>query len=182
MPVRAWFKWLTRHNYFLYNPASEMELPRARTTTCRSIVLTASQAEAILMVPDVDTPLGVRDRGDPGSVLLDRHPSDGNGEPGSLQRQLRSRHADGSSRQRQERSSGSDRWPSIEMASKNISTRFVRYCSVLIPKEPAMFISGRRRCAISSSHIAQIVSSCIEQSPAKGSAAVATCSGTRWPR
>ena len=28
VPLRAWFKWLTRQNYLLYNPASEMELPR----------------------------------------------------------------------------------------------------------------------------------------------------------
>src|SRR5208283_667461 len=28
VPVRAFFKWLTRHNYILYNPASELELPR----------------------------------------------------------------------------------------------------------------------------------------------------------
>jgi hypothetical protein len=28
MPLRAWFKWLARQNYLLYNPASELELPK----------------------------------------------------------------------------------------------------------------------------------------------------------
>jgi site-specific recombinase XerC len=30
IPVRAFFKWLARQNYLLYNPASELELPRFR--------------------------------------------------------------------------------------------------------------------------------------------------------
>lgn len=28
VPLRAWFKWLARNNHILYNPASELELPR----------------------------------------------------------------------------------------------------------------------------------------------------------
>ena len=32
VPVRAWFKWLARNNHILYNPASELELPRFRTS------------------------------------------------------------------------------------------------------------------------------------------------------
>ena len=27
VPIRAWFKWLTKNNHILYNPASELELP-----------------------------------------------------------------------------------------------------------------------------------------------------------
>ena len=61
LPVRAWFKWLTRHNHLLYNPASEMQLPRLEQRLPK-LVLTATQAEAILRVPDITTPLGLRDR------------------------------------------------------------------------------------------------------------------------
>src|SRR3954454_7861363 len=31
VPIRAWFKWLARHNHILYNPASELELTRVET-------------------------------------------------------------------------------------------------------------------------------------------------------
>jgi integrase/recombinase XerD len=27
-PLRMWFRWMTRQNYLLRNPASEIELPR----------------------------------------------------------------------------------------------------------------------------------------------------------
>jgi integrase/recombinase XerD len=61
IPVRALFKWLTRQNVLLYNPASELELPRLEHRLPKH-VLTASEAEAVLAQPDVDDPLGVRDR------------------------------------------------------------------------------------------------------------------------
>jgi len=28
VPLRVWFRWMTRQNYILHNPASEIELPR----------------------------------------------------------------------------------------------------------------------------------------------------------
>lgn len=28
VPIRAWFKWLARQNHILYNPASDIEMPR----------------------------------------------------------------------------------------------------------------------------------------------------------
>jgi integrase/recombinase XerD len=59
--VRAWFKWLARHNHVLYNPAADLELNRAehRLPKC---VMTASEAEQVISQTDVGTPLGVRDR------------------------------------------------------------------------------------------------------------------------
>jgi len=61
VPVRAFFKWLTRQNYILYNPAVEMELPRPERRLPR-YVLTAQEAERVLAQPDIETPLGLRDR------------------------------------------------------------------------------------------------------------------------
>jgi integrase/recombinase XerD len=61
VPVRAFFKWLARQNHLLYNPASELELPRLEHRLPKH-VLTASEAEAVLAQPDLDDAFGVRDR------------------------------------------------------------------------------------------------------------------------
>ena len=61
VPVRAYFKWLTRQNVILSNPASELELPRLERRLPKH-VLTAEEAEQVLMQPDVSEPLGLRDR------------------------------------------------------------------------------------------------------------------------
>lgn len=61
VPVRMYFKWLTRQNVLLWNPASELELPRLERRLPR-YVLTESEAEAVLSHPNVADPLGVRDR------------------------------------------------------------------------------------------------------------------------
>jgi len=60
-PLRMWFRWMTRQNYLLHNPASEIELPRLPKPLPR--VLTASEAELILHQPNIADPLGIRDRG-----------------------------------------------------------------------------------------------------------------------
>ena len=61
VPVRALFKWLSKNNHILYNPASELELPKLEHRLPRH-VLSASEAEQVLNQPDLDDPLGVRDR------------------------------------------------------------------------------------------------------------------------
>jgi integrase/recombinase XerD len=61
LPVRAFFKWLARNNHILYNPASELELPRLEHRLPKH-VLTAAEAEAVLAQPDVRDALGIRDR------------------------------------------------------------------------------------------------------------------------
>ena len=61
VPVRAWFKWLARNNHILYNPASELELPKLGHRLPKH-VLTANEAEQIIALPDVNTNLGIRDR------------------------------------------------------------------------------------------------------------------------
>lgn len=61
LPVRAYFKWLARQNYILYNPASELDLPRVEHRLPR-YVLTTSETERVLAQPDLGDPLGIRDR------------------------------------------------------------------------------------------------------------------------
>ena len=60
-PVRAYFKWLARENYILYNPAGELELPRLETRLPKH-VLTQEEVETILNQADTTTAFGVRDR------------------------------------------------------------------------------------------------------------------------
>jgi len=60
-PIRAWFKWLARENYILYNPASEIELPKLEHRLPKH-VLTASEAEQVIAQPNLKDPMGIRDR------------------------------------------------------------------------------------------------------------------------
>jgi integrase/recombinase XerD len=59
--IRAWFKWLTRQNYLLYNPASELELPKLERRLPKAI-LSEKEAESVINQPDIGEPLGLRDR------------------------------------------------------------------------------------------------------------------------
>lgn len=61
VPLRGYFKWLTRQNVLLYNPASELELPKLEHRLPRH-VLTLSEAETIMNLPDVREVMGLRDR------------------------------------------------------------------------------------------------------------------------
>jgi integrase/recombinase XerD len=60
-PIKALFRWLARENYILSNPASELELPKAERRL-PAAALTAEEAEAVLAIPDVGEPIGLRDR------------------------------------------------------------------------------------------------------------------------
>lgn len=61
IPVRAFFKWCAKQNYLLYNPASEIELPRLEHRLPKH-VLTKSEVEQVLAQPDITESMGVRDR------------------------------------------------------------------------------------------------------------------------
>jgi integrase/recombinase XerD len=61
IPIRAFFKWLARQNYLLYNPASELELPRLEHRLPKH-VLTKSEVEQVLAQPDTTESMGLRDR------------------------------------------------------------------------------------------------------------------------
>lgn len=59
--IRAWFRWLARHNHVLYNPAADIELPRLEHRLPKH-VFTQSEAEQVINQPNTTTPDGVRDR------------------------------------------------------------------------------------------------------------------------
>jgi integrase/recombinase XerD len=60
-PVCRWFRWLVRHNHILYNPASDLDLPRMERRIPRTI-FSVEETERIMLVPDIHTPVGLRDR------------------------------------------------------------------------------------------------------------------------
>ena len=59
--IRAWFKWMARNNHILYNPASDIDLPKLEHRLPK-YVLTASEAEAVISQPNVTESHGIRDR------------------------------------------------------------------------------------------------------------------------
>jgi integrase/recombinase XerD len=61
VPIRSWFKWLTKNNFILYNPASEVELPKLGHRLPKHI-LSQGEAEEVINIPNVLKPTGVRDR------------------------------------------------------------------------------------------------------------------------
>ncbi|MGC1508944.1 tyrosine-type recombinase/integrase [Ketobacter sp.] len=61
VPVKAFFKWLTKENHILYNPASELELPRLGKRL-RKAILTESEMATVLNQTGTSTALGIRDR------------------------------------------------------------------------------------------------------------------------
>lgn len=59
--LKDFFRWLTRQNVILHNPASELELPRPEKRLPQE-VLSLGEIERLLAVPNTSDPLGVRDR------------------------------------------------------------------------------------------------------------------------
>jgi integrase/recombinase XerD len=60
-PLRAFFRWLARENHLLYNPASELVLPRSPRQLPRTL-LSVQEVEHVLNQPDVAEATGLRDR------------------------------------------------------------------------------------------------------------------------
>lgn len=61
LPLQAWFKWLTKQNHILYNPAADLDLP-TRPKALPKGLLSVAQIEDILNGCDVATPEGIRMR------------------------------------------------------------------------------------------------------------------------
>jgi len=60
-PLKTLFKWLARENHILYNPASELDLPRQPQHLPRSL-LSVQEVEAILAEAEPKSAIGLRDR------------------------------------------------------------------------------------------------------------------------
>jgi integrase/recombinase XerD len=61
MGVRVFFRWLVRRGYMLADPSSGICLPRQKKPLPKGI-MTLREIGRVLTAPDVDTPLGLRDR------------------------------------------------------------------------------------------------------------------------
>jgi integrase/recombinase XerD len=61
MPLRALFKWAAKEHVVAVNPAAELELPRTEQRLPKP-ALTIAEAEQVLAVPDLLSPVGLRDR------------------------------------------------------------------------------------------------------------------------
>jgi integrase/recombinase XerD len=61
LPLRAYFKWLARQNYTLYNPASELDLPKLDKPLPRN-TLSVDEVEKVFDAIDPREPSGIRDR------------------------------------------------------------------------------------------------------------------------
>jgi integrase/recombinase XerD len=60
-PLKGLFRWLTKTAEIPANPAADLDLPRQIHTIPRQ-VLSADEAEIVLAVADLSTPVGLRDR------------------------------------------------------------------------------------------------------------------------
>ena len=60
-PLRVFFRYLAKQNLLLYNPASELELPKLEKRLPKHI-LSAAEAEKVINQADVGGTLGLRDR------------------------------------------------------------------------------------------------------------------------
>ena len=61
IPIKAFFKWLSKENHILYNPASELALPKVHKRLPKAI-LSADEVERILNQASIHGELGIRDR------------------------------------------------------------------------------------------------------------------------
>lgn len=61
VPVRVWFRWMTRANYIPHNPALDLELPRTGHYLPKH-VLSVEEVERVLQQPNVSDSKGLRDR------------------------------------------------------------------------------------------------------------------------
>ena len=60
-PIKAFFKWLSRSNHILYNPASELELPKKPKRLPKTILHT-DEISQVMNLADIKTIHGIRDR------------------------------------------------------------------------------------------------------------------------
>lgn len=59
--IRTFFKWMTKQYHILYNPASELEMPRLDKKLPAN-VMTVQEVETVIGVTNINDPLGLRDR------------------------------------------------------------------------------------------------------------------------
>ncbi|MBF0548527.1 MAG: site-specific tyrosine recombinase XerC [Candidatus Riflebacteria bacterium] len=61
VPIRSFFRWLTKNNFLLSNPAADVDLPK-RGKHLPRVTLTGEEAEKIMNQVNITNPMGIRDR------------------------------------------------------------------------------------------------------------------------
>jgi integrase/recombinase XerD len=61
LPIKTFFKWLAQGNRILYNPASELEMPKMPMRLPQA-VLSVEEVERVVCIAKTDTVYGIRDR------------------------------------------------------------------------------------------------------------------------
>ena len=61
LALRSWFRWLRKQGHNANDPSLDLELPKEERRLPRG-VLTAAEVEQIMVGPNVESPLGLRDR------------------------------------------------------------------------------------------------------------------------
>ena len=59
--LKMFFKWLSKQGLLRHNPAADMEMPKMGRRLPRA-TLTVTEVETLLSLPDLNTPVGLRDR------------------------------------------------------------------------------------------------------------------------
>ena len=59
--VKVFFDWLIRKGHLIVNPASDLEMP-SKAHRLPQVILSQSEVEIVLAVPDTSKSLGLRDR------------------------------------------------------------------------------------------------------------------------
>lgn len=60
--VKYFFKWMAQQNHLLFNPASEITLPRTPRRRLTDRLLQTSEIDLIMLQPNIENPIGIRDR------------------------------------------------------------------------------------------------------------------------
>jgi integrase/recombinase XerD len=61
VPLKTFFRWLVKRGYFLYDPTTQLELPKRKKNLPKGI-MTRKEISQLLCQPDADTILGLRDK------------------------------------------------------------------------------------------------------------------------
>jgi integrase/recombinase XerD len=61
VPLRGWFRWMTREKHIVHNPAIDLELPRVGRCLPKR-TLTLDEVESVLAEPNIRDARGLRDR------------------------------------------------------------------------------------------------------------------------
>ena len=135
--LKDFFRWLTRQDVILHNPASEVELPRMEKRLPQA-VLTLAEVERLLAVPDVTDPLGIRDRAMLELFYSTRHPAHRTLPPGPARREHRAAHPPRPAGQRQKRPHGAHRRSGPRSGWSITCRKCARVCA---------WTRARRRCS-----------------------------------